>query len=63
LLPENPHIRFFDSRKRGYVLNTLSREGWQAELRTVEDVTTPAARGSTLARFVIAAGRPGAQPA
>lgn len=60
MLPDNPHVKFFDSRKRGYVLNTVTPSSWRADFRTSEDVTVRKAQSSTLASFVVEAGRPGA---
>jgi alkaline phosphatase D len=62
-LPDNPHVRFFDSRQRGYVRCTVTPERWRADLRVVADVRDPGTAASTLASFVIEAGRPGAQRA
>jgi alkaline phosphatase D len=38
-LPENPHIRFFESRERGYVLAEVGPGLWRTELRAVDTVT------------------------
>jgi alkaline phosphatase D len=61
MLPNNPHVKFFDSRKRGYVLNTVTPESWRADFRVSEDVTLRQAKGSTLASFAVARGKPGAE--
>lgn len=63
LLPENPQVRFFDSRQRGYLALELTRERLQVDLRTISDRTRPDAERSTRASFVVEAGRPGAVPA
>jgi alkaline phosphatase D len=60
-LPHNPHIRFFDSRRRGYLYCEVTLESWITELRIVEDVNNAASRGRTLATFTVEDGRPGAQ--
>jgi alkaline phosphatase D len=60
MLPANPHVKFFDSRRRGYVLNTVTPGSWRSDFRVSEDVTTRRSTGSTLASFAIEAGRPGA---
>jgi alkaline phosphatase D len=57
----NPHIRFFDGDRRGYVRASLRREHLTAELRTVTTVSRPDAPESTFAAFVVADGRPGAE--
>jgi alkaline phosphatase D len=42
-LPENPHIRFFESRERGYVLAEVTPRLWRTELRVVDTITQPEA--------------------
>jgi alkaline phosphatase D len=63
LLPENPHVRFFESRHRGYVTIDLARERMEASLRVISDRRDPNATVSTLKRFVVESGKPGAIPA
>ena len=60
LLPENPHVKFFDSRKRGYILCEAARRSMTADLRIVDDIRDPETKDGSLGRFVIEAGRPGA---
>lgn len=59
----NPHIRFFDGDRRGYVRCTLDRSQWRTDLRMVPTVSRPDAASYTLASFIVEDGRPGAQPA
>lgn len=59
ILPDNPHIKFFESRKRGYVSVDLDRDRMTAKFQTVSDVTDPAATLSTLKTFVVEDGSPG----
>ncbi len=61
LLPDNPHIKYFESRKRGYLLCEAGRDALTANLRTVEDVRDPATKAGSLGRFVVTAGKPGAE--
>ena len=63
VLPENPHVVFADSTRRGYVLLTLEQDRCTAELRTIEDARDPATTVATRARFVVEDGRPGARRA
>ena len=58
-LPDNPHIKFFDSRQRGYVRCEVRPERWTTDFRVVDSVLTPQSTVSTLASFVVEAGRPG----
>ncbi len=60
---ENPHIHFFESRKRGYVSVELRPQRMEVAFRAVSHVRDPAADVATLRRFVVEDGRPGPQPA
>jgi alkaline phosphatase D len=57
---DNPHVRFADARRRGYVRVEVTPRRWRADLRTMRSVTQPRAEADTLATFVIEDGRPGA---
>ncbi len=59
-VPENPHIRFFESRKRGYVSVDLDRSRMQVRMRAVSDAHDPNAAISTLKTFAVENGKPGA---
>ena len=59
-LPENPHVRFFESRKRGYAVVDLTPEQMFTRFQAISDAADPAASVSTLASFVIEDGRKGA---
>jgi alkaline phosphatase D len=59
-LPQNPHVRFFESRKRGYVMVDLERSRMIARFQTISDVADPKATLSTLRSFTIEDGRAGA---
>lgn len=63
LLSDNPHIKFGDSRFRGYVRMELTPGLARAELRAMQSVQTADAACSTLASFVVADGKPGPQRA
>jgi alkaline phosphatase D len=62
-LADNPHVRFFDSRWRGYLRCLVDHRRWITDLRTVDTVEWPVAPVRTLASFVIQDARPGAQRA
>jgi alkaline phosphatase D len=62
-LPENLHIKFFESRERGYVLAEVRPDLWRTELRVVDTITRPEATARTLRSYVVEDGRAGAQPA
>jgi alkaline phosphatase D len=61
MIPANPHIRFFDGDRRGYVRCLLDRREWRTDLRMVTTVSRPDAPVYTFASFVVEDGRPGAQ--
>ena len=63
MLPQNPHIRFFDARARGYLMSRIDAQTWRTELRAMDTVTQPQSTVRTLAAFVVEAGRPGFQTA
>ena len=59
VLPNNPHVKFFDSAHRGYVSVDVDKKRMTARYQTVSDVTDPHATLSTLKTFVVEDGRPG----
>jgi alkaline phosphatase D len=61
MIPHNPHIRFFDGDRRGYVRCTLDHNQWKTDLRMVTTVSRADAPVYTLASFAIENGKPGAQ--
>ncbi|MGH8910317.1 MAG: alkaline phosphatase D family protein [Egibacteraceae bacterium] len=62
-LPDNPHIKFFDSRLRGYVRCTVTPQLLTADLQVLDTVETPGAPARTLATYAVEHNRPGPQPA
>jgi alkaline phosphatase D len=62
-LPDNPHVRFFESRWRGYLRCVADPNCWMTDLRVVDTVQRPGAPVRTLASFVVEDGRPGPQRA
>lgn len=59
-LPANPHVKFFDSRVRGYVAVDVSPKRMDIQYRAISEVTNPDATVATLKTFAIEDGRPGA---
>jgi alkaline phosphatase D len=57
----NPHIRFFDGDRRGYVRCRVGRSELRADVQVVSTVGRPDAPESTLASFVVENGQPGAR--
>jgi len=60
MIPANPHIKFFDGDRRGYVRCLVEHESWKTDLRMVSTVSRPEAPVETFASFVVEDGRPGA---
>src|SRR5262249_28824688 len=58
-LSDNPHVHFFESRKRGYVSVELDQARMTAHMRTVSDARDPKAEISTLKTYTVENGRPG----
>ncbi|WP_374384695.1 alkaline phosphatase [Dongia sp.] len=63
LLASHDHLRFADSRHRGYLLTDINGGTLTAHMRSVSDVTDPDASLSTLRSFVVEDGRAGAAAA
>ena len=60
VLPDNPHVKFFDSRVHGYVSVKLERDRLTSRFQSVSSATDPNASVSTLKTFVVENGKPGA---
>jgi alkaline phosphatase D len=58
-LSANPHVKFFESRKRGYASVELGRQRMTTRFQAVSDVTDPQATVSTLTTFVVEDGKAG----
>jgi alkaline phosphatase D len=52
-------VKFFESRKRGYSVLDLTFERMVTRFQTISDAADPDASLSTLATFVVEAGRKG----
>ena len=61
MIDANPHIKFFDGDRRGYVRCELDRQQWRTDLQMVPTVSTPEAPVYTYASFVVDDGEPGAR--
>jgi alkaline phosphatase D len=60
VVAQNPHVCFFESRKRGYAIADLTPTRMETRFRVVTNATDPASPKATLARFVTENGRAGA---
>ena len=61
MIPANPHIKFFDGDRRGYVRCRVDRERWRTDLRMVSTVSRSDAPVYTYKSFAVESGRPGAR--
>jgi alkaline phosphatase D len=59
----NPHVRFFESRHRGYVSVVVTPDRMETRFQIISDRRDPNATLSTLKRFIVENGKPGAVPA
>lgn len=58
-LPDNPHLKFFESRRRGYVSVDVAPEQMKVAMRVVSDATDPKASVATLKNYVVENGHAG----
>jgi alkaline phosphatase D len=58
----NPHIKFFDGDRRGYLSCRFDKDQMRTDLQMVTTVSTPDADKYTYGSFVVEDGTPGAQP-
>lgn len=63
LMPENPHIKFCDDTRRGYIMCDVTKDTWRADLRAADNIRVRQPNFSTLKSFVVESGRPGPQSA
>ncbi|MBI3716739.1 MAG: alkaline phosphatase D family protein, partial [Betaproteobacteria bacterium] len=61
MMPDNPHIHLAEGHKRGYVVMELGKSQATAELRVIDSEKIRDSKISTLAKFAVAAGKPGVQ--
>jgi alkaline phosphatase D len=61
LRPDNPHVRFANSERRGYAVLELTETRCLAQLRALDSEKAADSPIATLAAFVVEDGRPGAE--
>lgn len=60
MLPDNPHIKYFDDRKRGHTFMDVTKDRWTATMRAMNTVYDPSDKTAyTEKTFVVETGRPG----
>jgi alkaline phosphatase D len=52
----NPHVRYFDGSRRGYLRCVVNRSVWHTDVRTVETIDVRDAPVSTSASYAVEAG-------
>ena len=62
-LPDNPHIRFFEGRERGYARVEATPALWRTDFRAVRTVARPDPGARTLNSWAVERGQAGAKPA
>ncbi|GAA1282872.1 alkaline phosphatase [Planotetraspora silvatica] len=53
----NPHVRYFDGLKRGYLRCDVRRDTWRTDVRVVDTIEVRQAPVSTSASYTVEAGR------
>jgi alkaline phosphatase D len=59
----NPHVRYFDGARHGYLRCELTKDAWRTDERTVDSIEVRESPTRTTASFVVESGRPGLVPA
>jgi alkaline phosphatase D len=59
----NPHVRYFEGLKRGYLRCVVDRQAWQTDARVVDTIAVRDAPVRTAVSFAVEAGQPGLVPA
>jgi alkaline phosphatase D len=52
----NPHVRYFDGSRRGYLRCTVDRRTWQTDVRTVQTIDVRRTPVTTSASYVVESG-------
>jgi alkaline phosphatase D len=63
ILAENPHFKYANGERRGYVRASIAGGRLTAELVGLDTVRKPESRAAVMARFVVEDGKPGPQRA
>lgn len=53
----NPHVRYFDGSRRGYLRCVVNRAAWHTDVRAVATIDVPVSPVTTSASYVVEAGR------
>ena len=58
-LPDNPHVKYFEDRHRGYLRCEVTPEAWRTDLMAVNSIADPLSGSFVLKRFVVENGKAG----
>jgi alkaline phosphatase D len=58
----NPHVRYFEGLKRGYLRCVVDRQAWRTDARVVDTIAVRDAPVRTAVSFAVEAGQPGLVP-
>jgi alkaline phosphatase D len=53
----NPHVRYFDGSRRGYLRAEVGRDAWRTDVRVVDTIDVRNAPVYTSASYAVEAGR------
>jgi alkaline phosphatase D len=59
----NPHVRYFDGSRRGYLRCAVDRREWRTDVRTVETIDVRRTPVTTSASYVVESGTSNLEPA
>ena len=59
----NPHVRYFDGSRRGYLRCVVDRQQWRTDVRTVDSIEVRQSPVTTTASYVVSAGSSTLTPA
>ncbi|GAA0920225.1 alkaline phosphatase D family protein [Virgisporangium aurantiacum] len=59
----NPHVRYFDGSRRGYLRCAIDRHSWRTDVRTVDSIEVRQSPVTTTASYVVPAGASTLTPA
>ena len=62
LMPDNPHVRYFESRLPGYIVCDVNRDRWRTDFYAVVTDVTDNPKQNLLASYRVKAGKPGPEP-
>ena len=58
-LSSNPHVKFYEPNKRGYLLHEVNGSHWKTTARAIDSVKNENSSASNLTSFIVTHGKPG----